>query len=212
MACKVNLHKYWPLQGRYLSYIKRNMEVISRYFVDWIGATGMEAGSVYTANLISVVDGLPEEELPVEDGKPLPRAEVKKRVYEYVKATTGRLVNVQQLSEDIFEPKVLEEVKPTSGGILNLDRLSQVLYGREKGSALVDAAERQGIEIDTEFQVDAKELRKLVRIEVEADDVLLRFSPRDKERKVRLDGDRVIIDSKEFARKYRQELGIDGAS
>ena len=68
------------------------------------------------------------------------------------------------------------------------------------------------VEIDTEFQVDAKELRKLVRIEVEADDVLLRFSPRDKERKVRLDGDRVIIDSKEFARKYRQELGIDGAS
>lgn len=180
MACKIDLGQYRAGAGKYLSFMKRKMNDISEYFINWISVSDRESNKILTGNLFSLINlaSLPRD----EDG--------------------------QELSREIFRAEVHKYVSTLPTKIVNVNKLSGHFYSDE--TYLGDVAERNNISINTEFRPDSSEMKKFVQIDLESDGIRVQFSRRELNTKVRFDRQNrnvVIIDSERFANALRKETG-----
>ncbi|MGA3086073.1 MAG: nucleoid-associated protein [Thermodesulfobacteriota bacterium] len=187
MACKIDVNKYHAGNGKYLSFIKRKMENISDYFINWISVKELESNHVYTDSLYQLINLV---DLPVgQDGEIITREDFRTKVFDYVQSSPTKIININELSNHFYSHE----------------------------SHLVDCAEQNNITLDTEFQADGKSMRKFIRIDLDYDGIYIRFSRDKLQEKIRIDPQNksiVIIESKKLATALRKEIyhnGIDGA-
>ncbi len=183
MACKIDITKYKQNNGKYLSFIKRKMENISEYFINWISVKERESNKIFTENLYELIN---QVDLPRDEkGEKIPR--------------------------DIFRSKIFDYVKFSPSKIININDLSKIFYSNE--SYLVDFAEKNDITIDTVFQPDGRVMKKFIRIDLDSDGIHIRFSRDELQKKVRFDQGNiniVIIESERFANDLRKEIEKHG--
>jgi len=187
MACKIDVNKYHSGNGKYLSFIKRKMENISEYFINWISVKELESNRVSTDNLYQLINLV---DLPVgPEGEVITREDFRTKVFDYVKSSPTKIININELSNHFYSHE----------------------------SHLVDCAEQNDITLDTEFQVDGKTMRKFIRIDLDYDGIYIRFSRDKLQKKIRIDPQNkkiVIIESEKLAAAVKKEIdhnGIEGA-
>jgi len=190
MACKIDVTSYRLGSGNYLSFIKRKMENISQYFINWVTAIDQESNKIFTLNLYSLIS---EAKLPIVDSG-------------------------YTLTRDEFRGQVHDHIITSPDHTINLIHLSKFFYRDENGEPdemyLTDLAQSLGLKIDTEFQTDSREMSRFIRVELAAEDIRLRFSRKQiDERIIRVDSDDlklVIIESKKLADSLREEIEKNG--
>lgn len=179
MACKIDLGHYRANDGKYLGFMKRKMNDISEYFVNWISVSDRESNKTLTQNLLSLINlaSLPRD----QDGQELSREAFRTEVYRYVSTLPAKMVNVNELSEHFYSDETY----------------------------LANFAETNNISINTEFRPDSSEMKRFVQIDLEEDGIHVQFSRREINTKIRFDRQNrniVIIDSHRFANALRSEI------
>jgi nucleoid-associated protein len=177
MACKMDLLKYETNGGKYLGFIKRKMETISKYFINWISVKERESNAIFTDSLYELISQI---DLPLDE-------------------------NQKEIPRDEFMAKVFDYVKSAPSGTININDLSKFFYTHE--THMVDFAEKNNFVIDTVFQPDGRVMRKFIRIDVDSDGIHIRFSRGELQKKIRFDPSNkniVIIESKKFADDLRK--------
>ena len=146
MACRVDVGRYRRRRATYLELTHRSEAEVSAYFSDWIGAEETASAREMTHSLH---DLLASVEAPVDEGsgEVMGQAATFERAYEHVRANPSKVVDIGQLSQE--------------------------LYGSP--AVLAKAAEDQGISLEPEFRYDAGALREMVTVRLRADDIDLRF-------------------------------------
>ena len=146
MACRVDVGRYRRRQATYLELTHRSEAEVSAYFSDWIGAEETASAREMTTSLH---DLLASVEAPVDagSGEAMGQAATFERAYEHVRANPSKVVDIEELSQE--------------------------LYGSP--AVLAKAARDHGIELEPEFRYDAGALREMVTMRVKADDIDLRF-------------------------------------
>lgn len=183
MACRINVSKYQNNEEHYLSFIKVKQADISEYFFNWIAVddTSKINSKECTARLFQILSQI---DTPTdENGRKMDSVEFIGKVYEYIKSSNNKAVNIISLSRHFFNDD-------------------------EK---IIQFAESHNIMIDTEFNYDTSELSKFVKISVKADNILLTIVRKDLEEKVTIspDGNRIIINSPKFIEKFREAIAND---
>lgn len=179
MACKIDLGQYRANDGKYLSFMKRRMNDISEYFVNWISVTDRESNKILTKNLFSLIN----------------------------LANPPRDDNGQELSRETFRAEVFRYVSTLPTKMINMNELSEHFYSDE--TYLINFAESNNISINTEFRPDSSEMKKFVQIDLDEDGIHVQFSRREINTKIRFDRQNsniVIIDSERFANALRSEI------
>lgn len=110
-------------------------------------------------------------------------------------------------SRDDLKKKIYDFVKSQPSNSLNLRDLSKHLY--EDEDEIPKYCEKNGIDIDGEFKLNARQLNKFIKVVITAGDVELRaprssFSPKGIQ--VSEDGQSVVIHNKQFANAVIQRL------
>jgi nucleoid-associated protein len=179
MACKIDILKYKADSGKYLSFIKRKMENISEYFINWIAVKERESNKIFTESLYELIN---QVDLPLdENNKEIPREILKAKIFDYVKSAPTKIININDLSRHFYPHE----------------------------SYLIDFAESHNISFDTVFQPDGRVMKKFIRIDLESDGIQIRFSRGELQKKIRFDDQNkniVIIESEKFAADLRKEI------
>ena len=182
MACRINYKKFLDQDGKYLTFIKHRLPDISEYFINWIAAYNAESNAEYTKTLYDILNRL--DKFPLnEEGEEKSIDEFRKDVYDIVRSSPGKIVNLKNLGSHFYDDE----------------------------NYFTDFIEANQIEIDTEFRADSRALKGFIRIEVNADGIHLRFTRGELNSKVKIDpknDNLIIIESKKFADKFRRELDV----
>jgi nucleoid-associated protein YejK len=179
MGCRINLIKYTNRDGRYVAMIKNNLVDISDYFRNWINIVQPESSTEYTNALFQIVSTITSPVNP-ETNQPYPLDEFRKNVHDYVKSRPNKTVNMAELGRHFYDDETV----------------------------FIQFAEDNNHIIDTEFKVDGRSLKKFCHFDIRADGIRLLFARGDYDTKVRLsedDNDKVIIESRAFANRLRNE-------
>ena len=176
MACRIDVGKYRRGAGAYLELTHRSEREVSAYFSDWIGVEPTASRRDMTAALREL---LGEIDPPVDaaTGEVASQATTFERAYEHVRASPTRVVDIHELSQE--------------------------LYG--SSATLETAARERGVELESEFRYDPRALKTLVALRATASDLDLRFPRAAMEDGVmRVEGEgeamRVVIESPALAR------------
>lgn len=180
MGCRINLDKFKNADGRYLSMIKNNQADISDYFTKWISILQKESSTEFTRTLYSLIN---EVTLPKKNDSD------------------------EDYTIDEFRKKVYDYINERPSKVVNIPEMSNYFYGNFE--YLTDFAYENNYEIDSEFKVDGRSLKRFTTLDVLADGIKLRFSRGDLSlNKIRLSEDNpdmIIIESKKFAQKFKKE-------
>ncbi len=175
MACRIDVGRFRKNASSYLELTHRTESEVSAYFRDWIAAEETQSARALTAGLHDVLATI---ELPVdaETGEQASRAATFERAYEHVRANPSKVVDVHELSAE--------------------------LYGSP--ARLQEHARDQGIELDDEFRAAPASLREFVTMRAAAEGLDLRFPRAALEDGVMyIEGEgermRVVIESPELA-------------
>tara|TARA_R110001599_G_scaffold221395_4_gene419993 strand:+ start:7042 stop:8067 length:1026 start_codon:yes stop_codon:yes gene_type:complete len=186
MAFRLNTQNYNKRNGNYISFTNRKQPDVSEYFTDWVCAIKLESSTGFTEKLYEIINEIPLPKNP-ETGLYYTIDEVRNMVYDHARSNGEKNINIKSLSDHI--------------------------YGDE--NAIQAYATDNDIEIDTEFRFDRNALKKFIQLAIDVDGIKLKFSRGDFGNKVRVaegDPNMVIIESKEFAKKLRNELDKNGYS
>ncbi|MFB9865644.1 nucleoid-associated protein [Rufibacter immobilis] len=181
MGCRINNTNFGVSLGKYLSLINNKQSDISDYFSNWVCALKAESSTDCTNMLYDVINKI---DLPVNPATNSP--------YDL----------------DSFRRLVVDYIKSQPNNIVNLHQMSSHFYENE--NIITDFIHARSIELDHEFKVDGKALRKFYKLEVNSDGIQLRFTRGDfNKEKIKLSGDNpnvVIIESERFANALRREI------
>lgn len=185
MACRFNPGKYELINKLYLSFIKRRMADISAYFITWVSAQNIVNNKVYTEDLnrlLNMVD-CPKD----ENGQEIDRFTFKENIYDLVKSGPDNVVDLKEISAKYYP---------------------EAVYGE---NYLVDFAEKNGLDINTEFQAENTVLKHLICIDLHADGIQLRFKRSDYPARIHFDKVNpavIIIESQALADVLKQEVNL----
>jgi nucleoid-associated protein YejK len=182
MGCRINIDKLSNQDSNHLSLIKSGQSDISGYFYGWIGVDKPESNKAFTDKLFNIVSDIP---LPInpDSGNAYNLNEVRELAYNSIRSSAGKVVNLRQLS---FQ-----------------------LYGNE--STIPDFVTANGLEIDSEFKYDSRSLTKFKRIEANRDGIRLAFSRGDINSKVKFsddDPELITIRSKKLADAVKEQIKV----
>ena len=180
MACRIDVTRFRenPRAGSYLELLHRSESEVSAYFRDWVAAEETLSRRQLTQSLEELLGDISLPPDP-DTGEVPGQARALERAYEHVRASPSRVVDIHELSQELYgSPAVLEE-----------------------------RAQERGVELEPSFRYDAGALRQLVELRARAEGLDLRY-PRaaleDGLLFVEEDPDtgrqRVVIDSEELAR------------
>jgi nucleoid-associated protein len=89
MACKIDITKYKQDSGKYLSFIKRKMENISEYFINWIAVKERESNKIFTESLYALINLV---DLPLDkDGVEIHREIFRSKIFDYVMSSPSNI-------------------------------------------------------------------------------------------------------------------------
>lgn len=176
MACRIDVSRFRQNSGTYLELTHRSENEVSAYFSDWIGAEETLSSRKLTASLAELLAGI--ETLPdVETGEVPTQAQTFERAYEHVRANPSKVVDIHELSQELYgSPARIEE------------------YAQERG-----------IELESEFRYNPAALKELVVLKAAAEGIDIKF-PRSamEDGLMYIEGEganmRVVIESPELAR------------
>lgn len=181
MACRVDMTAY-EQEGeeiKYLNLIKSGQPDISDYFYNWIGVDKdeIESDKEYTQNLRIISETIPLPE--ISENTPYTRREFIRDVFEYIKLTNRKSINLKALSRHFYRDE----------------------------NTIEEFAFRENITINTEFKLNAAELRLFQQFEFKSNGIQLQF-PRtmlDDDRVRITDGNKIIIEDEDLSRKIQVE-------
>lgn len=180
MACRISITKYKNGDEHYLTLIKKNQEVISDYFYEWISTANKESSREYTDSLYDIISMLP----PPKNN------------------LTDQIYSIDELRKDIVA--YINENKRD----VNLRDIGQLFYGDKE--VIIKYARDNNIAIDSSFKADKRGLNKFKHININSDGIKVQFSQGDfTKHKVRFSDENeniVIIESEKFAKALRKEL------
>jgi nucleoid-associated protein len=180
MGCRISHEKYDSSDQRYLAFIKQTgQQDYSGYFTSWISASNRESSGEFTNALYDLLNKL--EKPKDEKGKELSIDDFREKVYEFVKAQPGKVINLNNLSSHLYNDDL-------------------------KIATFID---ENNLGISTEFKVNARIMKKFIGIDVDKDGIKLKFPRGILNKKVRLSKENpklVIIESKSFADALRKEI------
>ncbi len=182
MACRITKAKYLINDGKYLTFLRRNKETVSEYFMNWIAASQPESSKEFTETLYYMVNNI---QRPID---PITQVE-----YDL----------------DEFRKKVSSIVKDRNRTV-DLKELGKIFYDDE--NIFTQFREDNQLEIDTEFRADGRALRKFTQIDIKANGIHLKFSRGDLTERIIEPGndDSIIIHSSELRSKLAIELNDEG--
>ena len=177
MACRIDVGRYRQGAHAYLELTHRTESEVSAYFSDWIGVEETPSSRQMTASLQDLLGGI--EVVDEDSGAVASRAQTFERAYEHVRANPSKVVDIHELSQELYgSPARIEE------------------HARERG-----------IELDAEFRYNPAALRELVQLRAQAEGIDLKFPRAALEDGLMYveEGDggrlRVVIESDELARR-----------
>lgn len=177
MACRINIDSYKANQERYLSFLSVIQQDASKYFIDWIGVLAQQRSTEDTKSFKKIINNI---DLPKNDkGEEIPREKLCKSVFDMCKATES--INLRSVSEALWKDP----------------------------NYLSNYAEKNNIIINGDFTPDKNVLKTLIKYSVSSDNIRLDFPSEYMGEKIRFDNtnkDIVIIDSKSFADKLREDI------
>ncbi len=183
MACRIDIQKYYTGEGNYLIFTKNSrLSDLSNYFYEWLAVDEemLHTTKRYTEELLAMTD---EMECPLDkEGKEIPREEFRHQVYEYVKESDNKRVNIPDLSKKIFP---------------------------EKDNYFMNYAKENNFTIDVDFRPDPKTMKKFHRIEAWADNIKIGFEIADLDVNVMIDPEdssKIIIRSEKLVAKIREQI------
>ncbi len=181
MACRINEKRLKSKDKNYLSFTRLKQQTVSDYFKDWISIKQLESSSEYTETLYQIISQL---ERPIDEN-------------------TGKEYDLQT-----FRNKVYDSVKASPNKKVNIRDLSNQFYGNP--DTIGDYASKNELVLDAEFRYNDRKLKKFIKLEINKDGINLKFSRGAFKDKIRIDKKNknlVIIDSEKFADALRKELG-----
>jgi nucleoid-associated protein len=180
MACRINVTRFKKNEDRYLTLIKKNQDVISDYFYEWISTSNKESNLEYTNSLYDIISLLPPP----------------------LNTLTNKPYSIDELRKDLLA--YINEKKRD----VNLRDIGETFYGDKE--VIIQYAKDNNIAIDTSFKAAKKGLTKFRHININSDGIKAQFSQGDfVKRKVRFSEENeniVIIESEKFAKALRREL------
>jgi nucleoid-associated protein len=94
MGCRINKENYLKLEGRYLSFTRKNQD-FSDYFINWIAAEELVDNVIYTEALVQIGNKI---SLPTN----MTREELKKTIYDVAKVSPNSTLRLATLDEILF--------------------------------------------------------------------------------------------------------------
>lgn len=178
MACRISKTRYSAKKTNYLTLIKKNQEVISDYFYEWISTANKESSREYTDSLYEMISQIKP---PIIEGVTYTLDQVRKNVLANI-VESGREVNLRELGKKIYN-----------------DREILVKYAKQKGIAIDTSfkAEKKSLNKFRHVNVNADGI-KFQFNHGDYEKQKIRFSPEDE--------NIVIIESEKFAAALRREL------
>jgi nucleoid-associated protein len=177
MACRINLKLYRNGTGRYLSFINKKSDTISKYFTSWISTTDTESNEQDTLYLYKILKNLsPPKD---EDGNEMDKDAFLDSVYKYINSMPEKQVNIRNLSQTYFK---------------NEETISEY-------------AEQNEIPINTEFKGHSSALRRFIQIRAKADNIELAFQHHQYKNTVRIvNKNQIVIESASLVDKIKQQI------
>lgn len=178
MACRIDVNCFRNKNRQNYMSVISKHNDISEYFIRWIGAVNKESNVNYTNDLLQILNVA---------AKP--------------KDKLGK-----EMEPEAFREAVFNYYKTLPQKVIDLNDLSKTFYDDEKYLPILAAT--QNILINTQFTPDKATMTKFVRVDVDSDDINLRF-PRSAltNKKIRIVKNQVIIDSPTFTQDLQKELG-----
>lgn len=180
MACQIDLDKLSINQDKYIRITKnQKMADVSKYFYKWLAIDQEKISNTKENNekLLDIINSI--DELPIVDGKQISREEFKKQILNYIKIKPDKNINLKDIG---------------------------LYFYPENQNILLDFAQAHDINIDIEFKYHSATLKKLVKFDVEVDNIRLAFSFEDKQMgKIRINGNTVIINSAKLVQRINEE-------
>lgn len=177
MACRIDVNCFRKKNKQNYMSVISKHNDISEYFIRWIGAVNKESNVNYTNDLLQILNLA---------AKP--------------KDKLGK-----EMEPEAFREAVFNYYKTLPQKVIDLNELSKTFYDDEKYLPILAAT--QNILINTQFTPDKATMTKFVRVDVDSDDINLRF-PRSAitNKKIRIVNHQVIIDSPIFTQDLQKEL------
>ena len=145
MACRIDVGRFRQNSGAYLELLHRTENEVSAYFSDWIGAEETLSSRAMTSSLQDLLSGI--EVIDEESGEAVSQAQTFERAYDYVRASPSKVVDIHELSQELYgSPARIEE-----------------------------QARDQGIELESEFRYNPTALKELVQMRASAEGIDLKF-------------------------------------
>ncbi len=175
MGAKINLSILnGDSEDRYISLVRGNTD-ISSYFEAWIGLDdpkqeNKDAQALYNiANQIELLDGMTRDSL-------------KRTIFDYAKSSTGKVVNLRDLSTYIFQDE----------------------------NYISNYCETNNIDIDGEFKLAGVNLSRFYKVSVKANNIELTF-PRSSfnPNEIEIIDGQVVIHSTELAQRIQNAIDSD---
>lgn len=146
MACRIDVGRFRQGAGTYLELTHKSENEVSAYFSDWIGVQETLSSKAMTTSLQDLLGSI---EMPVneETGEVATKAETFERAYEHVRSNPSKVVDIHELSQELYgSPARIEE-----------------------------EARDHGIELEQEFRYNPAALKELVMMRAAAEGIDLRF-------------------------------------
>ncbi|MEI6091441.1 MAG: hypothetical protein WCR42_13385 [bacterium] len=180
MACQIDINKLSIKQEKYIRITKnQKMADVSKYFYNWLAIDFEKISNTKENNekLLDIVNTI--DELPIIDDIRISRDEFKKQILNYVKSKPDKNINLKDMGSHFYP---------------------------DNPNKLLDFAQTNEMSIDTEFKYHQATLKKLVKFDVEVDNIRLAFSYEDKQMgKIKIKGDTIIITSPQLVKRISEE-------
>lgn len=177
MACRINLKLYQDSKGRYLSFINKKSDTISKYFTSWISTTDTESNEQDTLHLYKILKSL---DVPLDD--------------------TGRPID-----RDVFLDSVFRHVTSIPDKQINIRELGQIFFKDE--NIITEYAAKNEILINTEFKGHSTALRRFIQIRAKADHIELAFQQHQYKKIVSIiNENQILIESASLVDKIKQQI------
>lgn len=180
MACRINHGKYDVDEENYLSLTQLRQQEISEYFKNWISIEQIESSSEYTRQLYDIISQI-ERPLNPNTESEYEIENFRNLVYNYASSSPNRTINLRDLSQHFYNDP----------------------------NTIANYALENDIAIDTEFRYNSRQLKRLIKLEVNRDGINFKISRGAFDDKVRFseeDESLVIIESTTFANALRNEI------
>lgn len=180
MACRINLKLHNADAGRYLSFINKKSDTISKYFTSWISSTDTESNEQDTLYLYKILKNItpPKDENGIDWDKDL----FLDSVYKHVSSAPEKQINIRELGATFFQDE----------------------------NILTNYAEQNEIPINTEFKGHSGALKRFIQIRAKADNIELAFQHGQYKNAVRIVGDKqIIIESASLVDKIKHQIAGD---